>query len=305
MRLGLTVLAVISACLATGVAGATTQGSIVGRSAVTALAADGDEAVFATVRTSADCDRAFIWERPTRQLYQLGKRQRCDAVSTGRGVAGIAITQGRALWLTFAGGNIREWRLWTATASRTAPRQLQFVPRDVTAAQPVIVGAAGGGLLPYAVDSTVSTMRANGSTAFTWTASARVVALAARGGRVAVAQEGSRVTVLDTHGNVVSVDLYMGEVSAVALTSKGLLVQRGSVLELRRSADAHEFPITIGAHLDDADARWAVWSDGKLVHVLRLADGVQAAAYAGSWGAIAGDRLYVANGRTVTVRTIR
>lgn len=298
-------VAVISACLSTGVAGATSQTSIVGRSTVTALAADGDEAVFAAARTSTDCDRAFIWEPLTRQLFQLGKRQRCDVVSTGRGVAGIAVSGGRALWLTYAGGNVREWRLWTATTSRTTPRQLQFVPRDVTEPQPIFVGAAGGGLRPFSVDSTVSTLRSNGTTAFTWTAPARVVALAARGGHVAVAQQGSRVTVLDSHGTIVSVDLYESDVSAVALTGKGLLVQRGTVLELRRDADAHEFPITAGARLDDADARWAVWSDGKLVHVLRLADGVQAAAYPGSRGAIAGNRLYVANGRTVTVRTIR
>jgi len=305
VRRGVTFVAVLFVCLATGVAGATTQASIVGRSTVTALAADGDEAVFTTVRTSFDCDRAFVWERLTRRVFQLGKKQRCDPVSTGRGMAGVAVTSGRALWLSYAGGNTREWRLWTATTSKTTPRQLQFVARDVTAVQPLVVGAAGGGLLPYSLDSTVSTLRSSGSTAFTWTAPARVVALAARGGHVAVAQEGARVTVLDAHGNVVSVDLYASEVSAVALTGKGLLVQRGAVLELRRDADAQEFPITAGARLDDADARWAVWSDGKLVHVMRLSDGVQAAAFVGSWGAIAGSRVYVANGRTITVRTIR
>lgn len=307
MRRGLIFVAVLCVCLATGVAGATSQASILGRSTVTGLAADGDEVAFAAARTSVDCDRAFIWERLTGKVFQLGKKQRCDVVSTGRGIGGIAVTGGRALWVSYAGGNIREWRLWTATTSRTTPKQLQFVPRDVTAPQPVIVGTAGGGLLPYAVDSTVTTLKANGMTAFTWPATSpgRVVALAARAGLVAVVQEGARVTVLDAHGNVVSVDLYASEVSAVGLTAKGMVVQRGSVLELRRGTEAHEYPITAGSHLDDADGRWAAWSDGKLVHVIRLADGVQTATYAGSWAALAGSRLYVANGRTVTVRTIR
>jgi hypothetical protein len=286
------------------VAGATTQASILARSTVTGLAADGGEAVFAAARTAADCDRAFVWERSTRQVIQLGKKQSCDSVSTGRGVSGVAVTDGRALWVSYAGGNIREWRLWTATTSRTTPKQVQFVARDVSATQPIIVGSAGGGVLPYALDSTVTALRANGTTAFTWTAPARVIALAARGGRVAVATEGSRVTVLDTHGNVVSVDLYASELSAVALVSKGLVVQRGSVLELRRGTEAHEFPITAAAVLDDADGQWAVWSDGKLVHVIRLTDGVQTATLIGSWAALAGSRLYVAKGRTVTVRTI-
>jgi len=304
VRRGLTFLAVLSVCLSAGVAGATTQASILARSTVTGLAADGGEAMFAAARTTADCDRTFVWERSTKQVVQLGKKQRCDSVSTGRGISGIAVTDGRALWVSYAGGNIREWRLWTATTSRTTPKQLQFVPRDVSAPQPVIVGAAGGGVLPYAVDSTVTALRANGSTALTWTAPARVVALAARGGRVAVATEGSRVTVLDTHGNVVSVDLYASELSAVALIAKGLVVQRGAVLELRRGADAHVFPITAGGLLDDADGQAAVWSDGKLVHVIRLTDGVQTGTFVGSWASLAGSRLYVAKGRTVTVRTI-
>jgi hypothetical protein len=299
-------LAVLSVCLSAGVAGATTQASILARSTVTGLAADGGEAVFAAARTAADCDRTFVWERTTRQVIQLGKKQRCDPVSTGRGISGVAVTGGRALWVSYAGGNIREWRLWTATTSRTTPKALQFVPRDVSAPQPIIVGLAGGGLLPYAVDSTVMVLRANGTTAFTWAATSpgRVVALAARSGRIAVAQEGSRVTVLDARGNVVSVDLYASEVSAVALITKGMVVQRGLVLEVRRGTDAHEFPIATGGLLDDADGQSAVWSDGKLVHVIRLTDGVQTATLVGSWASLAGSRLYVAKGRTVTVRTI-
>jgi hypothetical protein len=286
------------------VAGATTQASILARSTVTGLAADGGEAVFAAARTATDCDRTFVWERSTRQVVQLGKKQRCDPVSTGRGVSGLAVSDGRALWVSYAGGNLREWRLWTATVTRTTPKSLQFVSRDVNALQPIIVGLAGGGLLPYAVDSTVTALRANGTTAFTWTAPARVVALAARSGRIAVAEEGSRVTVLDAHGNVVSVDLYASELSAVALIAKGLVVQRGLVLELRRGTEAHEFPIPAGAQLDDADGQSAVWSDGKLVHLMRLTDGVQTATFAGSWATLAGSHLYVARGRTVTVRTI-
>ena len=35
------------------------------------------------------------------------------STSTGSGVAGVIATEGRALWLTYTGGNIREWSLWT------------------------------------------------------------------------------------------------------------------------------------------------------------------------------------------------
>jgi hypothetical protein len=305
VRLGALFLTVVSVCLGTGVAGATSEAFIIARSPVTALAADGDETAFAAAPTKLDCDRVFVWQRTPTRLLQLGRKQACTAPVSGPGIAGLAVTGGRALWVTVGGGKSRSWRLWTATTTKTTPRLLQSSLSPADDEQPIRVGAGGGGLLPYAVDSTVTTLRANGSTAFTWTAPARVVALAATNDRVAVAQEGARVTVLDTHGNVVSMDLYQTDVSAVAFTGKGILVQRGDLLELRREADAHEFVIAAGAQLDDADARWAAWSDGKLVHVIRLPDGAQQAAFPGSSAAFAGNRLFVANGRNITVRTIR
>jgi hypothetical protein len=285
------------------VAGAASESFIVGRSSVTALAADGDQAAFAAARTVTDCDRTFIWQRLPRQIFQLGKQQRCAPRSVP--IATVAVTGGRALWLTSVSAKIVEWQLWTATTTRKTPRQLQLVTRSPDEPQPIVVGSAGGGLLPYAVDSTVTTLRANGSTAFSWTASSPVVALAAADGRVAVAEEGGRVTVLDTRGKIMSVDLYASDVSAVAFAGKSLLVQRGAVLELRRGAATHEYTIAPDSHLDDAVGKWAVWSGDGLVHVLQLLDGTQAAAFKGSAGALAGNRVYVANGRTITLRTMQ
>ena len=295
-------LAVLSACLTVSAVGATQSTRILARSSVTALAADGDDVAFSAARTAVDCDRVFIWERLSGQTFQLGKHQRCalHAAPTDS----VAVTGGRALWLTSAVGKTADWQLWTASTTRKTPRLLQFESRQPTDPRPMVI-AAGGGLLPYAVDANVTALKANGATAFTWTAASPVVALAAAGGRVAVA-EAQKVTVLDAHGKIVSVDLYAtSDVSAVAFAAKGQVVQRGLMIELRRGADAHVFTITADAHLLDADGTAAVWSDGKLVHVLHLPDGAPTGAYAGSLGALAGSRLYVANGRTITVRTIR
>jgi hypothetical protein len=307
VRRGPIFLAVLSASLCTGVAGATSESWIVGRSSVTALAADGDQAAFAAARTATDCDRTFIWQRLPRQLFQLGKQQRCAPLSRAP-IATIAVTGGRALWLTLVGGKIVEWQLWTATTTRKTPRQLEVATRDtrdVDVRPPIVVGVAGDGLLPYAVDSTVTTLRANGSTAFSWTASSPVVALAAADGRVAVAEDLGRHTVLDSRGMIMSVDLYASDVSAVAFAGKSLLVQRGVTLELRRGAATHEYVIAPDSHLDDAVGKWAVWSGDGLVHMLQLLDGTQAAAFKGSAGALAGNRVYVANGRTITLRTMQ
>lgn len=303
MRRGLIFLAVAGAWLSTGPAGATPQALIVARSTVRALAADGDHVAFVAAPTRSDCDRAFIWQRLSRRVVQLGKPQRC--VPRALPVQSVAVSGGRALWVTPVGGKIFGWQLWTATTARRTPRLLEFLTRSPDEPQPIVVGAAGDGLLPYAVDATVTTLKADGSPAFTWTATARVVALAAAGGRVAVAEEGGRVTVLDAHGRIVSVDLYASDVSAVFFVTKGLLVQRGVTLELRRGTEAHEFTMVADAQLEDAGGKWGVWSDGKLLHVVHLPDGAQSATYPGSSAALAGNRLYVANGRLITVRTIR
>lgn len=298
---------VLAACLTGAAAGARSIVSIPARSGVIAVAADGNDTSYAAAPTVTDCDRVFDWQALTRHVVQFGKKQRCKAKSAG--IGSLTVTKGRALWLTESGGAVSTVRLWTAATNKTLPRQLETETRDIQAGdpEPIVVGTAGGGLLPYAIDTEVTVLRSNGEVAFTWPATGRVVALAARGGRVAVAQEGSRVTVLDSHGNIVSVDVYSSELDNVALTAKGLLVQRGTTLELRSggAASAHQYTLPPTATLADADSRWAAWSDGKLVHVIRLPDGAAVATYPGTAAAIAGSSLYVANGKAITIRTLR
>ena len=296
--------AILAACLAAGAAGATSKVTIPARTPVTALAADGTDVSFATMPSATDCDRVFVWQTSARRPVQLGKKQRCKTKSTA--ITALGVTKDRALWLTATGGTVAMLRLWTATATKPTPKQLETATRDVQSGEPlpIVVGTAGGGLLPYAVGTSVTVVRSNG-TSFPWAAPARVVALAARGGHAAVVTEGARVTVLDGRGNIVSIDLFASEVNGVAMTAKGLLVQRGSTLELRREADAREYTMSATGQLEDADSKWAVWSDGKTIHVIRLPDGTQVAAYPGTAASLAGNTLYVANGKTITSRTIR
>jgi hypothetical protein len=305
VRRGLFFLVVLAACLAASAAGATPSATIPARSTISALAADGTDTSFATAPTLSDCDRVYVWQAVTKRAVQLGKKQRCKSKSLG--VVGLTITKGRALWLTATGSPLSTLKLWTATTKRPTPHQVDSATRDATSnePQPILVGTAGGGLLPYAEDTAVTVLKSDGSTAFTWIAPAHVVALAARGGQVAVAQDGNRVTVLDSKGAILSVDLFTTPVTAVAMTGKGLLVQRGTTLELRRGADAHQSATSPTGQLADADSRWAAWTDGKSVHVIRLPDGTAVATYPGTAAALAGSTLYIANGKTITVRTLR
>jgi hypothetical protein len=78
------------------------------------------------------------------------------AYASGR--AAVSIAGSRVLWLHYTGGNIREWSLFTATASAPSPLRLRSVARDVDAAAPIVLGegdSRAGALLPYAVDRRV------------------------------------------------------------------------------------------------------------------------------------------------------
>ena len=113
-------LAVLSACFAVGSAGARQSAQIVARSTVTALAADGNDVAYAAARTRLDCDRVFIWQRLTGRTFQLGKRQRCAPRAAP--VDSVAVSGGRALWLTSTSGKTVNWQLWTATTTKRTPR---------------------------------------------------------------------------------------------------------------------------------------------------------------------------------------
>jgi hypothetical protein len=285
-------------------AAAATPSSVTVSHTVAAVAADGKWVALAANGGARTCERAYLWRTAPSRLIPLGRERVCEITSTGRGVGGVSVAGSRALWITYAGGNTREWTLWTASASSPRPRQLQFVAVDVEEPQPVLVGAGDGELLPYAVRDTVTALRANGARAFRWQAPARVLALAARGGQLAVAYAGGKVAVLSPAGRPLRTETFASDVTSVALTANGLVAQRGRTLEFR-GGGAQTFTLAATAHLDDADAGLAVVSTPSAgVSVLRLNDGASVAHFAGTHATLEGRVLYVTQGRTVARRTI-
>jgi hypothetical protein len=170
---------------------------------------------------------------------------------------------------------------------------------------PIVLGDGDGSplgdMLPYAVDRTVTVLRANGARRFAWTASAPVVALDARDGEVAVAQAGGRVTVLDAAGEVVREERYDGEPTAVEITGTSLLVQRRGTVELRGSGQSRTFSIGVGARLEDALGERAVYRRGGVITLLSLRTGVRRTVGAGTRAALEGSRLAIARGRNVVL----
>jgi hypothetical protein len=275
---------------------------------VEALAMGGREVAYADGRSARDCDRVRIWNLQTRRVTTLGRTTSCEQTSTGVGIADVAIADGRVLWLHYAGGNIREWRLFTATRTSTRPRLLRFLARDVDAAAPIVLGDANGSrfgsLLPYAVDRDVTVLRANGSKAFGRRAPGRVVALSALFGRVAVASEGGHVELLDSSGELVRSEDFAGEISTVKLSGDGVLVQRGRTLELRRPGVTRTFPIRSRSTLTDTFGERALYAWSGQIRELSLTDGSDRLLAAGSHAEAELSTLAVANGHRVLARPL-
>src|SRR5581483_2720646 len=78
-----------------------------------------------------------------------------EGPSTGSGVTDLAVAHRRVLWLAYAGGNQRDWLLYTATLTRPVERRLELRTVDVDAPAPIVVKIASKYVLPYSINSTV------------------------------------------------------------------------------------------------------------------------------------------------------
>ena len=284
-------------------AGATPVRSVTTPATVLELAFDGSRVAYAVGRSPSDCNRVYVWNLTTRGVSRLGRKTHCEQTSTGNSIFQLSIAGTRVLWVHAAGGNFRDWSLWTATTTGPSPRRLRLVTRDADAAAPIVLGDGDSGrfgdILPYAVDRTVIALGANGARRFSWTAPARVVALSALDGELAVATEGGEVTVLDGAGSIVRNESYASEIQVVKITGNGLLVQRGRALELRNAGTPRIWMLPPVARLEDAaDARAYYVARGRL-YAQSLAGAQTRIVGAGSHGAVEGLAIAVSQERLV------
>lgn len=273
---------------------------------VIALAADGTRIAYAVGFSAGDCSRVRLWNLDPLGVTRLGRGTSCTRTSTGTTITSLALAGRRALWLHVTGGNIREWSLWTATGHLPAARRLRFARADADGPAPIVLGSGDssrlGDILPYAVGRDVTAIRVKGSRRFTWTAPARVVALAASGGELAVADETGVVTLLDASGAVLRSERFSGAVDAVRVTGRALVVQRGRTLEVRSGTRRSIYSLLAGAKLADADGSRAVLVRAGQVSTLDLDSGNGTVVARGALADLEGSTLAVASGRTVSVR---
>jgi hypothetical protein len=183
--------------------------------------------------------------------------------STGQGVWDVAVATNRLLWITYGGGNIREWTLWTATTTRRTPRQVRFVARDVDAPPPIVVGPGTSYAVPYAVGREIVYLTDRGEALFRTTVDAPVRELTShplirpRGPAAVVALLASNelIGLGESGAEAFRVPVPAG-VSAIAYDDRrAILYQVGSVVH----ADTGDVALPAGALMVDASRGLILW----------------------------------------------
>ena len=300
-------LLVVAVLLGSGSAlAATGTGSVTAPAVVTTLAFDGSRVAYSSGFSAGDCNRVRVWNLTNRAVTRLGRTTHCEQTSTGNTIDTLAIAGKRVVWLYSVGGNFTDWSVFTASTGSTRPKLLRHVYLDTADPTPMIVGAGGssktGRLLPYAVDRTVVVLNDTGARRFTWTAPARVTALAAGAGQVAVGSTSGTVTVLDSTGRVLRQETYPADVSAVRITASGLFAQYGRTVEFRGGGQGRTTVLPANVLVQDAEGERIYYSAGGVVHARSLTTGSDRVLGAGKLVQAEGTRVAIASGNRVTVR---
>jgi hypothetical protein len=244
-RLALPFAALIALALS-GAAGAvlTPGRSVANAAPVSALSVTGRSVVYAVGRTKANCGTVRLWDTGSRGVWTFGAKTiiGCEeGFSGGFGIAQVATSGRRVLWVTNVGGNFTDYQLWTATPTRPAPLRLAFATAESGGPPAIVLGNGTANGVPYAVGGTVTLLGANGARLFRADLGSPVRLLAAGAGprqaRVVAALADGHVVTLSGTGDVVSTEEEQpGTVAAVALGLPGPIVQVGRTVTIGTSA---------------------------------------------------------------------
>jgi hypothetical protein len=262
------VAAIVAAVAVLGVSASASARDIGANGSVAALAAVGTEVALAA-RVRPGCFEIRVWETADRGVRRYANH--CfEETSTGSGVAAVTAADGRALWLTFTGGNIREWSLWTKSRTSRAKR-IRFVARDVDAPPPVVVGSAWEGSLPYAIDRTIVVLGSNGARRFALDAPARVVFVSAHSRGYAAVLADGRVVTISSAGRVLRERAFEpGFVETAVLTARGMILKTRDGLEIRDGESRQAFELPAGSRFVGYSEGIVAYATGRELRLLRL-----------------------------------
>jgi hypothetical protein len=261
---------VLSSTLAACVSGAASAREIGASGRVASLSATAVEVAYAA-EVRPRCFEIRVWNTADRGVRRYASH--CfPATSTGSGVAGVTVVGGRALWLTFAGGNFREWSLWTKSQTSRA-RRIRFVSREVDGPPPIVLGSAWEGSLPYSVDRTIVVLGSNGARRFALTAPERVVSVSAHSRGYAAVLADGRVLTISSTGTVLRERAFEpGFVEAAVLAGPGLILKTRNGLQIRKDESVREISLPAGSRFQGYSEGLLAYSSGRQLRLLRLSD---------------------------------
>jgi hypothetical protein len=262
------VASALVAMLAVGAADSASGRDIGANGPVVSLATVGVEVAYAA-RVQPGCFEIRVWDTADRGVRRYASH--CfEATSTGSGVDGVTVSNGRALWLTFTGGNIREWSLWTKSRTAQATR-IRFVARNVDAPPPIVLGSAWEGSLPYAVDQTIVVLHSNGSRRFALTTPDRVVFVSAHSrGYAAVLADGRVLTISPTGTVLRERSFNPGFVEAAVLAGPGMMMKTRDGIEIHNGASVRKLALPPGARFLGYSEGIAAYASGRRLRLLRV-----------------------------------
>lgn len=238
---------------------------------LSAVSIAGTEVVYADEYRSG-CHEIRLWDVALRDDKRLASH--CFvSTSTGSGVASVEAADGRALWLTYTGGNIREWSLWTKGPGAKA-RRISFLPADVDGPPPVVLGRPWEGSLPYAAGRTVIVLAQNGSRKFTLTAPDRVVALSAHSRGYAAVLANSHVLTISLTGKLLRDHSFeAGGVQDAVLAGPGLVAKTPAGIEVRNGDLVRRYPLPRNSRFLGYSEGIVAYGLGRQLRLNRLSNG--------------------------------
>ncbi len=252
---------------------------------IVALTVTGRSVTYAVAdnASKSDCAHAYVWHTAggATGKWRFGKptNEPCvEGPSTGDGISAVAMSAERSLWIQYAGGNLRDWQLFTATRTKTKPRQLAFVEQDVDLPSPIVVGQGMQAGVPYAVDANLTFLGDNGAAIFKWAAPAPVRLLASGlgpdGSEVAAFLSNGVLDLLSHSGRVVQSYTYSpGELTAIYLAPAGVVVQDGSSVQIRKGIAAHTFHLPAKGRMTGYGQGEIFYSLAGGIHALKTSSG--------------------------------
>jgi hypothetical protein len=258
--------------------------SVAGRSVTYAVADNAN---------NTDCSHVYQWhvEGGTVGKWRFGKptNEPCiQGTSTGDGISAVAMSLQRSLWIQYAGGNLRDWQLFTATRTSTKPKQLAFVEQDVDLPSPIVIGQGTQQGVPYAVKNAVTYLGDNGAALFKWRAPSPVRLITAGSGPggavVAALLESGTLDLLSSSGSVLqSYGFAPGAVTALFMgPARAIVAQVGGTVQYGKGGAMSTLYLPPGGKMVGYGAGRVFYSLKGSIHALKTSDSTDSLLVAGT-----------------------